>query len=174
LNKVDEPTPALAHLAVGRPRKRGFFGAGRRSLGFAAALVLVAVAGTSVMLGRQFLVMSQGLSMKQVESVPVVSPAPSVVVSGPVKFITVQNDGWPDIMISALAASGKNHWCAILNGQLLGVGEKVDGVTVRSIRANGVVLEFQGQRRNALFPYCSLWRVRQRKGPTLVETGIQQ
>lgn len=83
-----------------------------------------------------------------VSQVPAPTPQPvQVVAAVPVTPVPVPHDGWPDLMLSALAASGKRNYCAILNGQLLGVGEQVDGVTIRSIRPNGVVLEYQGQRR---------------------------
>jgi hypothetical protein len=44
-------------------------------------------------------------------------------------------------------ACGKVRACAILNGQIIESGGEVDGITVHSIRANGVLLEYQGQRR---------------------------
>ncbi len=144
-NKAAEPVSVPPHHDGARPRC-GYVLAGRWSLGVAAAVTLVALTGIGMQMGQKPLAMPQGSSAGQVVSpAPVVPPSPTAVV--PVKPVVVQNDGWPDIMLSALAASGKNHWCAILNGQLLGVGEQVDGVIIRSIRPNGVVLEFQGQRR---------------------------
>ncbi len=140
----DEPMPAPDRLPVDRPRKRGFVVAGRWSLGIAAAMLLV-VLGTGGMVGAKLWTATQTLGSVQTVPVPVVTPTVPVA-AVPAKPVII-NDGWPNVMLSALAASGKRHYCAILNGQLLGVGEQVDGVTVRSIRANGVVLEYQGQRR---------------------------
>lgn len=83
-----------------------------------------------------------------VHQLPLVVPAPvQIEVPVPVKPAPVLRDGWPDVMLSALAGSGTRSHCAILNGRLLGVGEQVDGVTICSIRPDGVVLEYQGQRR---------------------------
>ncbi|MEI8139332.1 MAG: DUF4388 domain-containing protein [bacterium] len=141
---TDEPMPTPVRLPVDRPCKRGFVVAGRWSLGIAAAILLV-VLGTGGMAGTKLWTATQTPVPVQVEPVPVVTPTVPVIAL-PAKPVII-NDGWPNVMLSALAASGKRHYCAILNGQLLGVGEQVDGVTVRSIRANGVVLEYQGQRR---------------------------
>lgn len=145
-NRADEPMPAPACLPVDRPRKRGRVLAGRWSWRLGIALLVLALTGIGVRMGLKF--HAENKEAVVVSQVPVVVPPPApVVVAVPLKTMPVLQDGWPDIMLSALAASGKRHYCAILNGQLLGIGEQVDGVTLRSIRANGVVLEYQGKRR---------------------------
>ncbi len=153
-NQVDEPMPAPARLPSNRPRMRGLAMAGRWSLRIAAALLLLFLAGMGVIKGHSLWLTDKGVSAGD-ELVPpsaiVPTPAPTPV-AAPAKLVIEKPalpavDGWPEVMLSALAASGQRHWCAILNGQLLGVGEQVDGVTVRAIRANGVVLEYQGKRK---------------------------
>jgi len=146
--KLDELLPAPAHpIPMDLSRKRGLVIPGRWIWRIAAAVLLLVLAGTGLMIGVKLWVARQSQSAVPKEVVQTPPPLESVAVPAPAKSIASLHDGWPDIMLSALAASGKNHWCAILNGQLLGVGEQVDGVTVRSIRANGVLLEYQGQRR---------------------------
>jgi hypothetical protein len=153
-SKVDEPIPAPARLPSRRSRMRGLSLAGRWSLRIAAALLLLVCAGVGALKGYRLWETKQtvatGKETDQASAVVTV-PAP-VPVAVPPNHVTPKpvapaSDGWPNVMLSALAASGQRPWCAILNGQLLGVGEQVDGVTIRSIRANGVVLEYQGQRR---------------------------
>jgi hypothetical protein len=144
--KEDDPVPAPVHPPVARPRKRGVSleWQWRKPATIAAGLALVV--GLSVMWGAHSLFEKKELALTN----PIPPPLPPVaVVAAPVPVASPRagQDGWPDIILSALAASNQRHYCAILNGQLLGVGEQVDGVTVRSIRSNGVVVEYLGQRR---------------------------
>lgn len=67
--------------------------------------------------------------------------------SVPVQSVKTIQNGWPVLSLSALMACGKVRACAILNGQIIESGGEVDGITVHSIRATGVLLEYQGQRR---------------------------
>lgn len=117
----------------------------------AATILAVLIAGLGVFVGMKSLPAKKMASMVPAkQESPVIVPEVVVpVVKAPtlVHAAPIVHDVWPEIMLSALAASGKRNYCAILNGQLLGVGEQVDGVTVRSIRPNGVVLEYQGKRR---------------------------
>ena len=143
---VDDPRPAPAHPPVSRPRKRGFFMEGRWRKPVAIAAGLTLVGGLSALWGAHSLLEKKESALTS----PILAPLPpDVVVAAPVSVTSpsAEQDGWPDIILSALAASNQRHHCAILNGQLLGVGEQVDGVTVRSIRFNGVVVEYLGQRR---------------------------
>ena len=145
---IDETMPAPAHQnPTNRPCKRGSFMAGRWSWRIAAMVCLFLILGTALIIGVRRFGVRQMPVAEQIKMVPEKPQAIPAVVLAPSSSLAVVHDGWPDIILSALAASGKNHWCAILNGQLLGVGEQVDGVTVRSIRTNGVLLEYQGQRR---------------------------
>ncbi|MEI6165775.1 MAG: DUF4388 domain-containing protein [bacterium] len=145
-DQSDEPMPAPAHHAGVRPSKRGFLMAGRWMKPVAVAAGVALVVGLSVTWGARFLTEKKASAAVN----PIMEPRPPavmVVATTPEKPPVVIQDGWPDIILSALAASGQRQCYAILNGQLLGVGEQVDGVTVRSIRANGVMLEYLGKRR---------------------------
>lgn len=145
---ADEPIPAPVHQSTEPLRKRRSFLRGW-NWRVAACIAVLALLVTGVIAGLPLLAKIKSEMVAPPVSVSAL-PAPAAPeVSAPVKIkmAPVVNDGWPDIMLSALAASGQRHYCAILNGQLLGVGEQVDGVTIRSIRANGVLLEYQGQRR---------------------------
>lgn len=76
-----------------------------------------------------------------------VPQVPLVTVSVPLQPAMQIQDGWPYLSLSALVACGQVRACAILNGQIIEAGGEVDGIRVRSIRANGVFLEYQGKRR---------------------------
>lgn len=142
----DEPMPAPAHHPVVRPRKRGLWMTGRWRKPLAIAAGVVLVVGLSVIGGARLL--EEKKESAVVNPIPEPIPRAETGVATPsVKPQVDSQADWPDIILSALAASGPQHCCAILNGRLLGVGEQVDGVTLRSIRANGVVLEYLGQRR---------------------------
>lgn len=72
-----------------------------------------------------------------------------VVVAVPAKPVVTDYgpEGWPVHAVSGLIAIGRHGGCAILNGQLVEAGGQVDGITVRAVRSNGVILEYQGRRR---------------------------
>ena len=53
--------------------------------------------------------------------------------------------GWPKQTLSGLSAMGNNR-SAILNDEVYGPGETVNGMTVNNVFANGVLLEYQGRR----------------------------
>jgi len=76
-------------------------------------------------------------------------PAQRVMVSVPVKGIPGAEEpaGWPVMNLSALVACDRTGGCAILNGQLVGVGGEVDGIRLRAIRSSGVILEYRGKSR---------------------------
>ncbi|OGV64257.1 MAG: hypothetical protein A2498_05340 [Lentisphaerae bacterium RIFOXYC12_FULL_60_16] len=72
---------------------------------------------------------------------PPVIPVTPVAVQAP-RVVTV----WPSISLSGIAGGGKTG-SAILNGDIIGVGETISGVRLLEIRNRGVELEYKGERR---------------------------
>lgn len=54
---------------------------------------------------------------------------------------------WPPMKLTAIIGKGKKG-TARLNGQLLVVGEELDGVTLVELSEHGVVLEYKGEHQN--------------------------
>ena len=135
--------PEVTALQVIRPRRKSHVNAlvrtWTRRLALAASLATLLAAGICYALDRIDQWKSSGTA--------VVAVQPPVTIAVPVHSVKEIQDGWPSLTLSALIACGKARACAILNGQIIEVGGQVDGITVRSICANGVMLEYQGQRR---------------------------
>ena len=53
---------------------------------------------------------------------------------------------WPKIEVSGFMGSGRKG-AAILNGEVIQVGNEIEGVLVKSIDGRSVVLEYQGEQR---------------------------
>lgn len=55
---------------------------------------------------------------------------------------------WPEIKVTAAIGGANSKWFARINGQLVRVGDKVDGATVTLIAADHVTMGFSGEQRN--------------------------
>ena len=53
---------------------------------------------------------------------------------------------WPTLSVEGTVGTGKNG-AAMLNGQIIRVGERIQGVTVQAVGKEGVVLEYKGRTR---------------------------
>lgn len=53
---------------------------------------------------------------------------------------------WPPILLNGIVGRGLNG-SAMINGQIVGVNEKIDEVRLVSIRAQGAVLEYEGETK---------------------------
>ena len=57
-------------------------------------------------------------------------------------------NNWPEIKVTASIGGANSKWFARINGQLVRVGDKIDGATVSSIAADHVTMDFGGETRN--------------------------
>jgi hypothetical protein len=53
---------------------------------------------------------------------------------------------WPSLVLSGVVGKG-NNGSAIINGEVVGIGEVIEGVKVTGIRKQGADLEYQGDVR---------------------------
>jgi len=53
---------------------------------------------------------------------------------------------WPALTLTGVVGKGSNG-SAILNKQIVGIGETIEGVRVIAIRDKGVELEFSGKKQ---------------------------
>jgi hypothetical protein len=56
---------------------------------------------------------------------------------------------WPRFSLSGLLADGQQHGegAAVVNGEVVSVGERIDGMVVREIGDGGITLEYEGDQR---------------------------
>ncbi|MBL7077521.1 MAG: DUF4388 domain-containing protein [Kiritimatiellae bacterium] len=78
---------------------------------------------------------------------------------------------WPRFSLSGLLASGDQdgEGAAVVNGEVVSVGERIDGMIVREIEDGGVTLEFQG---NQTFQGMTDGKKRSVNRPTRIEMGL--
>ena len=55
---------------------------------------------------------------------------------------------WPEFQITAAIGGLNSKWYARINGQLVKVGDKVDGATVTAIAPDLITLDFNGEQRS--------------------------
>lgn len=78
--------------------------------------------------------------------VPVAIPTPPPAPVTPVTPVARAPVEWPPIRLNGIGISD-NRRIAYINGRMVPVGRRVDGVLVEAIHDGYVVLEFQGERR---------------------------
>jgi hypothetical protein len=81
---------------------------------------------------------AQPVAQTNVAAVPAPPPTPAAVKAS----LT-----WPPMKLTAIIGKGKKG-TARLNGQLLVVGEEIDGVRLVELSEYGVVIEYKGERQN--------------------------
>lgn len=74
-------------------------------------------------------------------------PSPRQEALATVQAATGAPDGWPPVALTAVMSLGANRSAAMINNDLLNVGDSVSGVVVLEIRENGVMLEYKGEQR---------------------------
>jgi cytoskeletal protein RodZ len=75
---------------------------------------------------------------------PAASPAAAVNPASPAAAVVPEKTAWPVLNVSGLVGKGARG-AAIINRQVVGVDETIEGARVISIERQGVKIEFQGE-----------------------------